>query len=237
MKTLEESSTVDGISLHRTCYLPDGPPRATAVLLHGQGDFVSRYAEVTAIFQEHGIAVVGCDLPGHGSSPGRRGHIPGFSFIDQVVKQDRSRCHELAPGAPIGLLGHSCGGLMALRELLRNPGDWNYSWISSPLVHPEGTRPAWEAWFFLFVARLFPFLSIDIGVGPKECINDGPDQEARLGEMTDENRFHRRITLSWTRAVCDAAREVRANFRSLPPIPILFTQGEDDPVCRAETLA
>ena len=239
MKTLSEDLSLEGYSLRRTCFLPEGPPRATAVLLHGHGDFIMRYAEVVTVFQSRGIAVVGTDMPGHGSSSGRRGRIPGFSYVDQVMALNRARCHELAPDAPIGLLGHSCGGLMALRELFRNPEDWDYAWLSSPLVHPEGTRSAIEVWFLLMVSRILPFLSVDTGVGPRECVleEDKGSEDARLSGDDEENLFHRRITLGWILEICGAARWVREQFAGeFPPLPTLFTQGEDDPVCRADTL-
>jgi alpha-beta hydrolase superfamily lysophospholipase len=128
---------------------------------------------------------------------------------------------------------------VTLRALFREPDAWNFSWISSPLVHPEGTRSAVEAWFLLMLSRIIPFISVDSGVGPKECVtgDDKPKQDRRLPEDDEPNLFHRRITLGWAQEICETARWVRQQFAGgFPDVPTLFTQGGDDPVCRADTL-
>lgn len=234
MKAVEEVVEIGDYRLARTCFLPDGPPVATAVLLHGQGDFIARYGEVAEVFQARGIALVGTDMPGHGDSPGRRGHIPGFDYVDRVVESNLARCRELSPGKPHGILGHSCGALMALWTLLRDPSPWTFAWLSSPLLLPEATRPALVASLLLMLSRIMPGLSIDSGVGPKECVNPVEDNEghAHLERSGDEHLFHTRVTLGWAQEICEAARWVRENFQSrLPPIPLLITLGEEDPVC------
>ena len=89
-----------------------------AVMIHGQGDHAARYEEILTPFRERGITCFATDLPGHGGSTGRRGEIPGLPTVDAIVARDLERARTLCPDGPIGLLAHSVGGLLALRELL-----------------------------------------------------------------------------------------------------------------------
>ena len=235
MKRVEERCTLGDNALQRYLYLPEGAPRGAAVLFHGQGDYIRRYEEVLALFVDRGLAVVGTDFPGHGRSPGRRGHIPGFGFLDSLAEDNLARARDLLPGTrgPVGILGHSCGGLVALHTILRDPGRWSYGWISSPLLQPEASRHPLMASLLLLASRLAPWLSVSTGVRNEECLSPG-DPAAAEDERSapEEELFHARITLSWAREVYLRATSLRPQFRASPPqFPLLVTQGEDDPIC------
>ncbi len=49
--------------------------RAMMILVHGLGEHIQRYLAWAELFKGEGIGFTGVDLPGHGSSDGKRGHI------------------------------------------------------------------------------------------------------------------------------------------------------------------
>ncbi len=71
------------------------------IFTHGQGDYAERYVEVLHPFTERGIRCILTDLPGHGRSPGKRGHIR-LDQIDDVIHYNL----KLAGKLPVGIAGH-----------------------------------------------------------------------------------------------------------------------------------
>lgn len=234
MKCHREDLRVEGLRLHRYVFTPgDGEQvRASAFLFHGQGDYSERYQEVMEVFTRAGVACVLTDLPGHGRSSGRRGHIPGFGIVDAVAESNHERCRELCPPerGPLGLLGHSAGGLMALRELLRHPSRYGFSWISSPLVVPEANQSPLMVALARLASGVLPRLTVSTGVTPGQCFHEEEGLERTLHDV--DPLFHSRVSLGWGHAMVEAARETRSRFVTHPPaMPLLLTQGSDDPVC------
>jgi lysophospholipase len=92
-------------------------PRAVLILMHGLGEYSERYDWVAEEFRRAGYAVLSGDLPGHGESKGRRGHIQRFDDFLDVVDEHCHRAAQKYPGVPVVLFGHSMGGLIAIRYL------------------------------------------------------------------------------------------------------------------------
>lgn len=90
--------------------------RATILLVHGLGEHVGRYDHVARRLNDWGFEVRGYDQFGHGESEGPRGGLPTPTRLlaDLAEMVDSSRA-SMAPGAPLILLGHSMGGLVAAR--------------------------------------------------------------------------------------------------------------------------
>lgn len=235
MKRLVEEVEIRGWQLKRFVFLPDPLPlQGAAIHFHGQGDYSSRYGDTLRAFTDRGIAIIATDLPGHGRSPGKRGHIPSWELVDEVAKSGWDRSQLLIPQPP-GLLGHSAGGLMGLRELTRNQGAYAYSWISSPLVQPAAKQSRLLVALAPVLARFFPELTVDTRVTPQKCI--AADSDEGMVRKYDDQHFHTRVSLSWGHEMILKAEEMRRAFRNSPPnLPLLITQGGSDPVCPPEHL-
>lgn len=237
MKYFEEDVMIDGLRLRRARFEPDNPAaiRAAAIHYHGQGDYTARYDETMEYFTRQGVAVVGTDLPGHGKSDGRRGVVPGFSYVDHIAKDNLKHCEERWPGLPVGITGHSAGGLIALRELVRHPEPYSFSWISSPLLHPDANQSRLLVLLLPLAAGLLPDLTVSTRVTAEQCWHN----EVRAAKMAEgiELFFHQRVSLSWGRAMIEAAGFVRGALLTKPPgIPLLITQGTADQVCPIDLL-
>ncbi|MGZ5278314.1 MAG: alpha/beta fold hydrolase [Pseudobdellovibrionaceae bacterium] len=92
-------------------------------LLHGQGEQSSRYEHFPYYLHDLVDAVICLDFPGHGKSTGVRGHIETFDqysdaalagFDASIEWMKKSSSHVQAHW-----FGHSMGGLVTLRTLLR----------------------------------------------------------------------------------------------------------------------
>jgi alpha-beta hydrolase superfamily lysophospholipase len=102
----------DGLALYyRERLLPDA--RVQIILVHGVCEHYGRYRAFEEFFAEKGIGFSTMDLRGHGQSEGRRVFIADFEDflkdLDLLVERVSSHADR------IFLVGHSLGGLIALR--------------------------------------------------------------------------------------------------------------------------
>ena len=195
--------------------------------IHGQCDFGERYQEVANFFLSEGFAFATCDLPGHGHSGGKRGHIPSWEVILQIAEQGLAEARALVPNKPVGLSGHSVGGLLALYLMGELNDPPNFSWINSPCLKPEFDQPTWKIKLLRLFSQLLPSFTISTGVSPNMCREDFVD------ELTNQShKFHSRISLSWGNTLLELAEVVRTQPERLPDsLPILLTQGASDRIC------
>jgi alpha-beta hydrolase superfamily lysophospholipase len=94
---------------------PSARPRYVALVIHGYGEHVGRYAEVADVLVEHGAAVFGPDHVGHGKSAGERVVIEDFEDVVADVHAVADLARAAHPDLPVVLIGHSMGGLIAAR--------------------------------------------------------------------------------------------------------------------------
>jgi alpha-beta hydrolase superfamily lysophospholipase len=92
-------------------------PRRLVVLVHGYGEHIGRYAHVAAALAARGATVVGPDHVGHGRSDGERALVTSFEPVvddlHRVVAEGRGQL-------PVVMVGHSMGGLIAIRYAQRH---------------------------------------------------------------------------------------------------------------------
>ncbi len=92
-------------------------------LIHGQGEQSGRYEHFPHYLQGLVDAVICLDLPGHGQSAGIRGHIENFDqYSDAVIagfQTAQQWMKKSASQTTAHWFGHSLGGLITLRTLLK----------------------------------------------------------------------------------------------------------------------
>jgi len=96
--------------------------RALVFLSHGFSEHLGLYGDVGQFLSDKGFLAFGHDHVGHGSSEGRRVYIES---VEQYVEDVLSHCatiQEQHPLLPLFLVGHSMGGMVALRCVIRSPG-------------------------------------------------------------------------------------------------------------------
>jgi alpha-beta hydrolase superfamily lysophospholipase len=120
--TAETSGSFSGVlgrHIFWRSWSPDsGPARAVIVLVHGLGEHSGRYDHVVARLVDAGYAAYAVDHRGHGRSDGPRAFIEDMDNAVADVHTLIDRAVAAQPDLPVFMLGHSMGGLIALRYAL-----------------------------------------------------------------------------------------------------------------------
>ncbi|HYR11013.1 MAG TPA: alpha/beta hydrolase [Longimicrobium sp.] len=148
----------DGVRLHYRSW-PAPVERAVLLVSHGLGEHGGRYAALAEDLAEHGITVHAIDHRGHGLSGGRRGHVAHFGEFVRDFETFRAAIAKEHPSAPLFLLGHSLGGLIAIHHLQTHPeAGYRGAVLSAPLVGIAVQAPRWKVALSGFLSRLIPWL-------------------------------------------------------------------------------
>lgn len=130
-------------------------PRGTLLLLHGYYDHMGLYRHVIDWALAMNLAVLACDLPGHGLSSGARASIGDFAEYQQVLLGLFEQAAQLQLPQPWHLCGQSTGGAIALDYLLVDGSrpELGQSILLAPLVRPR----SW-GWSKISYHLLSPFV-------------------------------------------------------------------------------
>ena len=130
------------------------------VIVHGGGEHSGRYAETAACLAQAGYAVCAFDLPGHGRSPGVRGHIERFEeYLECVGAFVGLVAGRHAPRRPV-LLGHSLGGLIATAFAAARREPLSCLVLSSPLWGLSVPVPWWKRAAGRLLSPVWPSLTL-----------------------------------------------------------------------------
>jgi alpha-beta hydrolase superfamily lysophospholipase len=195
------------------------------LIVHGYGEHCGRYDPVMRFLAERGHAVTAFDARGHGRSGGQRGYVSGFdAYVDDLaVVAERVRA--LWPGSPLIVLGHSNGGLTAIRAVERKRVDPAGLVVTNPLIAlRRRRRPVPDAVASL-LSKILPRLPLPSGVRPGDLTHD----EALLEALAQDRLVHRVGTPRWYWSATLAGREALARARELS-VPLLVVLGDADPL-------
>jgi alpha-beta hydrolase superfamily lysophospholipase len=96
---------------------PNPSPRGSILLVHGLGEHSGRYARLAQWLHLRGYAVRCYDQRGHGQTAGQRGAIRHGDDLLKDLAAVYDHFASTQPSKPL-LLGHSMGGLVAVRAVL-----------------------------------------------------------------------------------------------------------------------
>jgi alpha-beta hydrolase superfamily lysophospholipase len=108
----------DGPSLPRRAWLPDGPPGAVILAVHGFNDYSNAFTGFGEFAAAHGIAVYAYDQRGFGANPAA-GLWPGIPALVADLELERARIGARHPEAPVYVLGESMGAAVVMAALAR----------------------------------------------------------------------------------------------------------------------
>lgn len=147
-----------------------GRVRGVVLLVHGLGEHAGRYDALAEELNRWGFSVRGYDQYGHGDSDGPRGTLPHerrlLDDLADLIGYTRAQ-HALAP---LILLGHSMGGLVAARLLAEQPRLADGLVLSSP-AFDAGLGFAQRALIALLL-RLAPDWAVSNGLDPAALSHD-----------------------------------------------------------------
>ncbi len=222
----------DGVLLHSLSW-PVERPRAVLLLSHGLGEHAGRYAALARDLAPKGIEVHALDHRGHGRSGGIRGHAPRWEALVEDFDAFARRVGEVAPAeVPLFLLGHSLGGLIAIRWLESRPAvPLRGAILSAPLLGIAKVAARWKTALSGVLSKYLPWVPISNEVDPAELTHD----PAYVRAYRDDPRVHDKITprlyMEMVRAMRDAFAE-----RDRIALPALFIVPGADTIVREEAV-
>ncbi len=204
--------------------------RWPVVLVHGAGEHSGRYAQTAARLNQDGFSVYAFDLPGHGQSPGTRGHIARLedclTAIRMFLQQVSQDCPETRPI----LLGHSFGGLLSPLYAARFPETLSGLVLSSPLWGVAVAIPIWKRALAHLLNPVWPSLTMRRPSTIEQTLSHDPHVAAQYA----------RDPLTHTRASVHFYVELHRALSQLPSalpqlqLPVLVLQAGDDRIASAE---
>jgi alpha-beta hydrolase superfamily lysophospholipase len=200
--------------------------RAVIILVHGHGEHIQRYMHWAKLFNKENIGFTGIDLPGHGRSDGKRGHIKNYPILIEMIDILINECKKTFPGIPVFLYGHSLGGGIVLEYLLmRNPR------IKGAIVTSPALRLAFEPdkikiKLAAIMRSILPGLTQTSGL---PVIYLSHDKEV-IEKYQNDPLVHDKISVSLFHILMSCASYSFANVSSLK-VPVLLIHGADDMVC------
>lgn len=208
-----------------------GTAHGALVTIHGLGEHMGKYDEWAAHAAVRGFHVMLYDQRGHGRTPGRRGD---YRFDDLVGDLARlvGVTADRYPDTPIFVVGHSLGGLVALRYAARevHPAVRGLV-LSAPPIALARTPPGWFRWMVWGLDRVAPWYPLR----RRTAIHTrDPD---RAAVFASDALGHRAITPRATVETAAAIEAVLADPGAVR-LPLLALFGEADIVLRvAESAA
>jgi len=160
-------TTHDDITL-ATRHWTAADPRAAIVLVHGLAEHTGRYDHVADRFTSRGLDVRGTDLRGFGRSGGERAYVEDFSEYTTDLADDITAAHDL--DAPVVLLGHSLGGLIAILYATEDHPQPDLLVLSAPAIDAE--LPRVKALAAKALGRVLPRLKVSNGLKGEQLSRD-----------------------------------------------------------------
>lgn len=221
-------ATPDGANIYTQAWLPDGAPRAIVLIAHGLGEHSGRYGNYVDYFLPRGYALYSFDTRGHGRSSGTRGYIERFDQYVEDIDQWAAEARSDWPGAPLFVLGHSLGSLMALSYARQHPDRLTGLIVSGTALQDALEMPAWKRSLAQVLSHVTPSLKMNNGV-PLSGLSHDP--AVSVAFEADP------LTHTWgTPRLAAEAEVVRAQIiqsASMWRVPTLMLHGGADPVCLA----
>lgn len=201
-------------------WLPDGPVRGVAIIIHGLGEHGGRYANLVDRLLPEGYAVYAIDHQGFGRSGGQRGHVSHFHDYAKDVHRLNALVRAEQPGQPLAVFGHSMGGLIALDYAQTYPQDADCWIVQAPALAANTSGP------LVFAARLInlvrPTFSMQRPAGGD--VSRDPEEAHRFLEDPLQVPVS---SVRWVVQIFAAQKRVKASVQSTPG-PLLMLQGTAD---------
>jgi len=155
--------------------MPKSKLAGILLVVHGLGEHSGRYAtHFSEFYTGHNFGVVAFDLPGHGKSSGKRGHIENPIWLLECIDRLIQMIEDRFPDLSIFLYGHSFGGEITLwYSLVRNPTVKGVI-LSAPLIGPKDSVPLPKLILAKTMDKIMPSFCMDNGLRTEKLSRD-PD--------------------------------------------------------------
>jgi len=208
---------------------PGDRTRANIIFVHGLGEHINRYNFWAGSFNREGIGFTGLDLPGHGSSDGRRGYIRSYSFTDEMLDILLQHIWSTFPGVPVFLYGHSLGGGIVLDYLLRKKPAVKGAIVTSPWLKLSFQPDKFKLALISVIKNILPGL-----VQPSGLVTANLSRNRDVVEKYNSDPLvHGKISVSLAHSAMKAAERSLRHSEELE-VPLLLMHGSRDMICSPE---
>jgi len=200
-----------------------GNPKGAVMLIHGLGEHCQRYEALAEFLTNAGYALCSMDLPCHGRSEGPRGHVDSFDEFQNAALSLYQYTVENHSDAPVFLLGHSMGGLIATRFLLDHQNKFQGALLSGAAIQSPQEPPAWQVVIINTIAKLVPKLAVLQLDASKVSRDPTVVEEYMADTLVSKDKLSARFLVELTNTMEEC--KSRAEHITLP---ILIMHGSED---------
>jgi alpha-beta hydrolase superfamily lysophospholipase len=213
-----------GAQIYYQAWLPEEKPSAVLVIVHGLADHSGRYGNVVAHLVPSGYAVYALDHIGHGRSGGERVYVDRFSDYSGTLNRFVDTVRQQQSGLPLGILGHSMGGLVCIDYLLSHcPSGLSGVVLSGALVRlPDQVTP-----ITLLIAKALSALAPKTRLQALETAHISRDPEVVRAYRKDPLVYNGPIPARTGVEILQAQQRAMAEAHTIT-LPILMVHGGED---------
>jgi alpha-beta hydrolase superfamily lysophospholipase len=220
--------TTDGLTL-RGWHWTRSSPRGVVVVTHGFGEHGACYRHIPEVIGPAlDLDFVAPDLRGHGRSPGRRGVVRAYQELVDDLRATLDWTARERPGLPRFVLGHSNGGQVALREVIRASEPPAGLILSNPSLKLTARVPPFKLAIGHILLRLAPGVTLTGKIGADQMTHDPAMQREH---DTDPLR-HSRICAPFYFGMVEGGALILDHPEDVQ-VPLLMLLGEADPLVSA----
>lgn len=213
----------DGIRFFMQGWEPDTKPRAVLALIHGLGEHSGRYSHVGRILADAGYALAGFDLRGHGSSSGKRGHIPSLDSVLLDIEEFMAHVEARYPETPHLMYGHSLGGLLALAYAIQVGNGLTGVVVTGPALRSPLEEQRLKVLLVRLIGSIVPSLTLHSGLDVNMISRD----PAVIAAYRTDPLVHMGASLGFGRCALNAIQLCFRRARELT-LPLLIMHGTAD---------
>ena len=163
----------DGTRLFWYSWRGEGRRRGRVAIMHGYGEHAGRYEHVAVALVRAGYDVAALDARGHGKSGGPDAFVETF---DDYVDDFHGFIEDVVDGwegdSPLFVLGHSNGGLIAMRYALRRPKGVTAFAVTSPFCAIKVKVPRWKVAASKLLNRVWSTFTMPNEIDPRVLTHD-----------------------------------------------------------------
>jgi len=201
-------------------------PKGVIVLIHGLGEHIGRYSTHFAdYYLKDGFSIITFDLPGHGKSGGKKGHINHYDDFNKLISEGISFAKNKYPNLPVFLYGHSLGGLIVLNYSIREKPEINGVIATAPVLDVYKPISPVKIALARIMNWIFPSFSLDSGLDRSMLSRD----KDVIEKYNTDPLVHGYTSSRLGMFIIEKGEFVRMNAKNIN-VPTLVMVGSDDKI-------